>query len=133
MKWFVDSWKELLRRLNPSLTRFLQLAQFGKLPVIGGSNCKSVTKTPAHGEEFKIGDRITVRALHTPCHTQDSICYFMQDGDQRVVFTGDTLFIGGKSMMNCVDIKVSLQQKSSNPIQAVGDSLRVMPQKCTEH
>lgn len=75
-----------------------QLSQFGKLPVIGGSNCKSVTKTPAHGEEFKIGDRITVRALHTPCHTQDSICYFMQDGDQRVVFTGDTLFIGGMLM-----------------------------------
>ncbi|KAF7714883.1 Hydroxyacylglutathione hydrolase [Penicillium ucsense] len=71
------------------------LSEFGKLPVIGGKECRSVTKTPAHGEEFKIGDRITVRALHTPCHTQDSICYFMEDGDQRVVFTGDTLFIGG--------------------------------------
>ncbi|KAJ6037044.1 Hydroxyacylglutathione hydrolase [Penicillium herquei] len=71
------------------------LKEFGKLPVIGGSNCQSVTQTPAHGETFKIGERITVKALHTPCHTQDSICYFMQDGDQRVVFTGDTLFIGG--------------------------------------
>jgi len=71
------------------------LKQFGKLPVIGGKESQSVTKTPAHGEEFKIGDRISVKALHTPCHTQDSICYYMQDGDQRVVFTGDTLFIGG--------------------------------------
>lgn len=35
-------------------------------------------------------------ALHTPCHTQDSICFFMEDGDDRVVFTGDTLFIAGK-------------------------------------
>ena len=34
-------------------------------------------------------------ALHTPCHTQDSICYFAEDGDDRAVFTGDTLFIGG--------------------------------------
>lgn len=73
----------------------MQLSQFGKLPVIGGKNCQSVTQSPTHGEEFKIGDRISVKALHTPCHTQDSICYFMQDGDQRVVFTGDTLFIGG--------------------------------------
>ncbi|KAJ5152264.1 hydroxyacylglutathione hydrolase [Penicillium capsulatum] len=73
----------------------VELQQFGKLQVIGGKNCQSVTKTPAHGEEFKIGDRIAVKALHTPCHTQDSICYFMQDGEQRVVFTGDTLFIGG--------------------------------------
>lgn len=73
-----------------------QLKIFGnKLPVIGGKNCQSVTQTPAHGETFKIGERISVKALHTPCHTQDSICYFMQDGEERVVFTGDTLFIGG--------------------------------------
>ncbi|ODM18077.1 hypothetical protein SI65_06865 [Aspergillus cristatus] len=71
------------------------LKQFGKLPVIGGKDSASVTTTPKHGEMFKIGERITVKALHTPCHTQDSICYFMEDGDQRVVFTGDTLFIGG--------------------------------------
>ncbi|CAI7633660.1 unnamed protein product [Penicillium palitans] len=71
------------------------LKQFKGLQVIGGKDCASVTKTPAHGEEFKIGDRISVKALHTPCHTQDSVCYYMQDGDQRVVFTGDTLFIGG--------------------------------------
>ncbi|KAJ5841240.1 NAD+ kinase [Penicillium rubens] len=71
------------------------LKQFKGLQVIGGKDCASVTKTPAHGEEFKIGDRISVKALHTPCHTQDSICYYMQDGDQRAVFTGDTLFIGG--------------------------------------
>lgn len=57
-----------------------------------------MTMTPKHGETFKIGERITVKALHTPCHTQDSICYFMEDGDQRVVFTGDTLFIGGGSL-----------------------------------
>lgn len=77
-------------------TDSVQLNLFGKLPIIGGKECQSVTKTPAHGEEFKIGERISVKALHTPCHTQDSICYFMQDGDQRVVFTGDTLFIAGK-------------------------------------
>jgi hydroxyacylglutathione hydrolase len=54
-----------------------------------------VTKTPAHEGVFQLGERISVRALHTPCHTQDSICYFFEDGDQRAVFTGDTLFIGG--------------------------------------
>jgi hydroxyacylglutathione hydrolase len=80
---------------SASCTDSSQLKQFGQLPVIGGKESQSVTKTPAHGEEFKIGERISVKALHTPCHTQDSICYFMQDGDQRVVFTGDTLFIGG--------------------------------------
>ncbi|KAF3483419.1 hydroxyacylglutathione hydrolase [Arthroderma uncinatum] len=71
------------------------LKQFGKLPVIGGKDCAHVTQTPGHSEKFKIGERITVTALHTPCHTKDSICYFAEDGDERVVFTGDTLFIGG--------------------------------------
>ncbi|KAJ0308301.1 hypothetical protein COL516b_003570 [Colletotrichum fioriniae] len=66
-----------------------------KLPIIGGKDCEGVTRTPGHGESFKIGEGIAVKALHTPCHTQDSICWFMQDGDQKVVFTGDTLFISG--------------------------------------
>ena len=33
--------------------------------------------------------------LHTPCHTQDSVCYFLEQDDSKAVFTGDTLFIGG--------------------------------------
>ncbi|OBT48917.1 hypothetical protein VE00_00569 [Pseudogymnoascus sp. WSF 3629] len=64
------------------------------LPVIGGKDSDAVTKTPAHNTGFSFGS-IVVKALHTPCHTQDSICWFMQDGDQKVVFTGDTLFHGG--------------------------------------
>jgi glyoxylase-like metal-dependent hydrolase (beta-lactamase superfamily II) len=72
------------------------LAEHKGVPVIGGENCEAKTKTPAHGETFKIGEGITVKALHTPCHTQDSICYFMEDSDEKVVFTGDTLFIAGK-------------------------------------
>lgn len=56
-----------------------------------------MTKTPPHGSTFTIGKNIKVTALHTPCHTQDSICWYMEDQKtgERVVFTGDTLFIGG--------------------------------------
>ncbi|KAF2995660.1 Cytoplasmic glyoxalase II [Curvularia kusanoi] len=64
------------------------------LPIIGGRDCTRVTKTPAHKETFNIGS-ISVTALHTPCHTQDSVCFFFQDGSDKAVFTGDTLFIGG--------------------------------------
>ena len=69
--------------------------------MIGGKDCEAVTRTPAHKETFKIGQGITVTALHTPCHTQDSICWYMQDADDgsKVVFTGDTLFIGGESFI----------------------------------
>ncbi|KAI1191966.1 hydroxyacylglutathione hydrolase, partial [Nemania serpens] len=72
------------------------LAELGTpdLPIIGGKNCEAVTKTPANGEPWSIGS-IAVKSLYTPCHTQDSICWFMQDGDDKVVFTGDTLFHAG--------------------------------------
>lgn len=67
-----------------------------QVPIVGGKDCDKVTKTPSHGETFKVGN-INVKALHTPCHTQDSICYLFEDGNERAVFTGDTLFIGGMS------------------------------------
>lgn len=73
----------------------LQLKSYS-VPIIGGKNCDKVSHTPKHGETFTIGEGIKVKALHTPCHTQDSICYLFEDGNDRVVFTGDTLFIGGK-------------------------------------
>lgn len=41
-----------------------------------------------------------MKALHTPCHTQDSICYLFEDGNDKAVFTGDTLFIGGKIVID---------------------------------
>ncbi len=65
------------------------------VPIIGGKDCSKVTETPSHNSSFTIGSGIKVTALHTPCHTQDSICYFFEDGSEKAVFTGDTLFIGG--------------------------------------
>ena len=41
------------------------------------------------GAEFPLGG-ITVRILHTPGHTEDSICVLVGDA----LFTGDTLFVG---------------------------------------
>lgn len=68
-----------------------------KVPVIGGKDCQAVSETPADRSKFSIGKNIEVTALYTPCHTQDSICWFVEDKskNERAVFTGDTLFIGG--------------------------------------
>lgn len=79
----------MLSILTPS-----QLKSYN-VPIIGGKDCDKVSQTPKHGETFTIGEGIKVKALHTPCHTQDSICFLMEDGKDRAVFTGDTLFIGG--------------------------------------
>lgn len=72
---------------------------FPDVPIYGGSDqVKAVTKLVKDKDEFTIGDSITVKCLATPCHTQDSICYYVtdaKDSAQRGVFTGDTLFIAG--------------------------------------
>lgn len=41
------------------------------------------------GQELKLGGK-GIRVLHTPGHTEDSICLY----DGREVFTGDTIFVG---------------------------------------
>ncbi|KAF1996782.1 hydroxyacylglutathione hydrolase [Amniculicola lignicola CBS 123094] len=72
----------------------VEILKHFQLPIIGGKDCTQVTETPAHNSTFTIGS-IKVTALHTPCHTQDSICFLFEDGSDKAVFTGDTLFIGG--------------------------------------
>jgi hydroxyacylglutathione hydrolase len=44
----------------------------------------------SEGDIIKIG-KIPLRILHTPGHSKDSICLIVDD---KVVFTGDTLFVG---------------------------------------
>lgn len=46
-------------------------------------------------QEFKIGN-YTIKVLHTPGHTMESTTYLLIDenGMQRAIITGDTLFIG---------------------------------------
>jgi len=64
----------------------------------GSSSVPALTDEIKDGDTFKIGNNVNVKCLATPCHTQDSISYYVTDAknpDQKGVFTGDTLFIGG--------------------------------------
>lgn len=67
------------------------------LPIIAGVDSPLVNYTPAHNEVIDLGDDLSITALHTPCHTRDSICYFIEDfkTNEHSVFTGDTLFTSG--------------------------------------
>ena len=52
-------------------------------------------KTFDEGDTIKVG-KISLKALNTPGHSPDSICIVAIDeqGKEKAVFTGDTLFIG---------------------------------------
>jgi hydroxyacylglutathione hydrolase len=61
------------------------------------------------GETFQIG-KVKVKAIYTPGHTIDSMCYAVYDtwssDEPLLVFTGDTLFIGdvGRTDLPGIDI-----------------------------
>lgn len=46
-------------------------------------------------QEFKLG-AVTIKVLHTPGHTPESVTYLLIDenGKEHAIFTGDTLFLG---------------------------------------
>ncbi|EPT05946.1 hypothetical protein FOMPIDRAFT_1026827 [Fomitopsis schrenkii] len=73
---------------------------FPDAPVYGGSDkIPALTKLVKDRDEFKLGEGVTIRCLATPCHTQDSICFYATSSSAAAhpggVFTGDTLFIAG--------------------------------------
>ncbi|CAH6721973.1 hydroxyacylglutathione hydrolase, cytoplasmic isozyme [[Candida] jaroonii] len=67
------------------------------LPVIAGKDSPLVSYTPKDREVLSLSPTLSITALYTPCHTQDSICYFFEDSNtnEKAVFTGDTLFTSG--------------------------------------
>jgi hydroxyacylglutathione hydrolase len=57
-------------------------------------------RLPALSRPVDTGDRVRVgeleaTCLHIPGHTLGALAYFVDSGSDRVVFTGDTLFIAG--------------------------------------
>ncbi|KOB66471.1 putative hydroxyacyl glutathione hydrolase [Operophtera brumata] len=77
---------EELMKLHPGLT------------VYGGDvRIGALTSKVEHNTTFNVGN-MTVQCLFTPCHTSGHICYFVttpEEGNDPIVFTGDTLFLGG--------------------------------------
>lgn len=88
------------------------------------------------GEELKVGD-ITLKVLHTPGHTMESTCYLLLDeqGKEKAIFTGDTLFIGDvgrpdlaqKSDMTQDDLAGYLFESLRNKIMTLPDEVVVYP------
>jgi hydroxyacylglutathione hydrolase len=65
--------------------------------IYGGvvDNVEACTHFVKDGDELQFGQNIHVKCIHTPGHTMGHISFYFTDGVNRVVFTGDTLFVGG--------------------------------------
>ncbi|KAA0196817.1 Hydroxyacylglutathione mitochondrial, partial [Fasciolopsis buskii] len=84
---------------NAELANQWNLLHNQKLPIYGGDKrVEGLTDTVTHQQKLKIGDNLDILCLATPCHTSGHICYYVTNQanpPDTVVFTGDTLFLGG--------------------------------------
>ena len=75
----------------------IDLSKATGAPIIFGPTAKTNYKieNATDGQIFKLGN-ITLKALHTPGHTLESVCYLLHDekNNPHAIFTGDTLFVG---------------------------------------
>lgn len=88
------------------------------------------------GETFKVG-RFRIGTLHTPGHTNDSICYTVTDATNSkkpfMVFTGDTLFVGdiGRTDLPGLDIWKEMTEKQYDSLHEkllpLGDEVLIYP------
>ncbi|MCO4754720.1 MAG: hypothetical protein KC478_09560, partial [Bacteriovoracaceae bacterium] len=80
------------------------------------------------GDVFQISERESIKAIHTPGHTQDHFCFIlMTDGKEHSLISGDTLFNAGVG--NCknggnVD---TLYKSVTEKIAPLPDHLLVYP------
>jgi glyoxylase-like metal-dependent hydrolase (beta-lactamase superfamily II)/rhodanese-related sulfurtransferase len=116
----------------------LDLAKKTGATIVFGPNAKTNFNcyNASDNEEFKIGD-ITIKVLHTPGHTLESVTYLLIDetGKNHAVFTGDTLFLGDvgrpdlaiKSDLTEKDLAEMLFQSLRTKIMTLGDDVIVYP------
>lgn len=58
--------------------------RFPGVPIYGGNKVSSVTHVVGHGDKFSLfeqsGAPVHVSTHATPCHTRDSVCFYVEDG-----------------------------------------------------
>jgi hydroxyacylglutathione hydrolase len=78
----------------------------------------------AEGGEIRFGT-LRLRVLHTPGHTQGSVC--LHAADEGYLFSGDTLFAGGWGRVDLPGGSAEQMVESIERLIAFEDPLRVFP------
>ena len=101
-----------------------QIAEITKAAII--QHEKSTLKkdrSVTEGESINIGD-IELEVLHTPGHSEDSICLIV---DKEDIITGDTLFVGNIGRVDLPGSSPDSMYDSLSRIARLEDSLIVYP------
>jgi glyoxylase-like metal-dependent hydrolase (beta-lactamase superfamily II)/rhodanese-related sulfurtransferase len=79
-----------------------------------------------HNDLVTVGG-LRVKALDTPGHTPDSMSYYIDAGTDRVVFSGDALFVGDVGRPDLVDMKVDPHVLAGQLFDTLHDVLYSLP------
>lgn len=81
---------------NVAIAAALKKKGISPAVICGSRVSPGATEIPDHLQEYQLGN-LKIKCIRTPCHTQDSVCYFAKDADtgEQCIFTGDTLFTAG--------------------------------------
>ena len=121
---------------NDYVTGGLALARAtGASYLINADDAVSFDRTPIHdGETVRIGDRMRLRAIHTPGHTFTHLSYALTDNDEPIaVFTGGSLLYGATGRPDLLgpehtDALVRHQHASAHKLaRALPDETEVYP------
>jgi len=84
----------------------------------GKLNPRKVDKKLKDGDIIKLGNGFEFQVIHTPGHTDDSICLF--DKKRKIAFTGDLIFADGLGSAKFINSDAELLKKSLEKISKLG-------------
>jgi sulfur dioxygenase len=104
----LEKYKNIFQELDVTLifsvethTHADHISGSGALNEIYGSKIlSSLDKMDSRAHRIQDGemielDEIQIKCLHTPGHTDDSYCFILESENPNILFSGDTLLIGG--------------------------------------
>ena len=77
------------------------------------------------GQEIKVGKNTTLVVLHTPGHTEGSICLY--DKTRGLLFSGDTLFAGGYGRVDASGSDPAAMKETLKKLMELPPSTEVYP------
>jgi len=78
-----------------------------------------------NGAEINVGPTITLKVIHTPGHTEGSICLYQEK--LGLLFSGDTLFAGGYGRLDGMGANPSAMVESLTQLMTLPGTTEVYP------
>jgi hydroxyacylglutathione hydrolase len=148
---YIDEYLEIARRRSCRIAYALEThihadfvsgatelaARTGAEIIVGREGEYGFKHTPVSDDDMVRVGKVTLRALHTPGHTPEHICYLAGSGEDAsepwAVFTGDTLFaseVGRPDLLGEATqrkLASQLYHSLTRKLLALGDEITILP------